>query len=155
MDKSSKRELKRKQRYTYGYRLRGFKGASQDTIGKRATQLYLLAKRGDLEVIKQNIVENKLFSLKSGEDADLFEFVYILGGKIERTTDKRVLQEGDFLVVHGLGGEVYFRTLTPVSFLYVTNSPVFYDQKQAIGRLNHLLRTVEEWVLNFGDICLE
>ena len=122
----------------------GFKGTSLDMVAKKATQLFLLAKRGDHEVIKQKIAEQKLFALKPSPNPEIFEFVYILEGRIRQKRDGKILEEGDYIIIHGLKDEVYFETLSPVSLLYFTNSPVFYEQKSRIQQLMKLAKEVEE-----------
>ncbi len=112
-----------------------------DKVGKQTTQLYLLAKNGDLEVIRQSIVADKVFSLWG--EKGLFEFYYILEGEILDPEEGRVLKPGTSIIVRNLAGQVYFRTITDCTLLYVTTTPVFENQQKQIRELLALNKKVE------------
>lgn len=131
----------------------GFRGTASDMVAKESTQLFLLAKSGDTEVIKQTVAANRPISLTVCTGKSPFEFIYILDGKIQHKETGQVLQEGDFILVHNIAKQAYLKTLTPVTFLCVTNSPVFYDQKQQIEQLLKLTAKVEEKDRNTERHC--
>jgi len=110
--------------------------------GKEATQLYLLAKSNNLEIIKQSIAANKIFHLWSEED--LFEFYYLLEGEIINLSRQEVLTSGTYITVRNLTNEVYFKTTTHCTLLLITNHPIFEEQQKHINKLLAIKRKVEE-----------
>ena len=118
-------------------------GRYLDKAIKKTTQLYLLAKNEDVEIIRQNIAADRVFQIQ-GEKEYGMEFFYILDGQIHYPREDRVLSAGDSISVQSVTGEAYFKTLTDVSVLYITTAPVFEDQREEIQRLVSLNDEVAE-----------
>ncbi len=112
-----------------------------DEVGKQTTQLFLLAKSGDLEVIRQSIVADKVFRLWG--EKGIFEFYYLLDGEILQSDEGKTLTPGTSIIVRNLSKEVYFKTITNCTLLYVTTKPVFEDQQKQIRELLALNQKVE------------
>ena len=115
----------------------GLKGMAQDMAAKQSTQLFLLAKQDKLEVIRQIVAADRPLRFSPG-DENSFEFVFVIRGSLCQLNKDgqqgRTLESGDFITIHGLKEKAFFRTLTEVEFLYVTNTPMFYGQKKKIDR---------------------
>ncbi len=122
-----------------------------DKVGKQTTQLHLLAKSGDLEVIRQSIVGDKVFRLWG--ERGVFEFYYILEGEIFHTGEERTLTPGTSIIVRNLAGEVYFKTKTDCTLLYVTTTPVFKNEQRHIRELISLNKKVEIKDLQTEEHC--
>lgn len=115
-----------------------------DSIAKKSTQLYLLMQSAGTEIIRQEIMENKRFSVKGDESWDGFEYIYILKGELLYLENENILQEGDSIITQSLKRDYFFKTLTPVSLLYITNGSVFESQCEAMASLMALSKEVQE-----------
>ncbi|MGM0420425.1 MAG: HD-GYP domain-containing protein [Bacillota bacterium] len=116
-----------------------------DILKRESTQLSLIAKKDNIEVIQQIIAPDKVFMLKTEEDS--FEFYYILEGEIQNQTTHRVLTAGNFITVQGeIEGE-YFKTLTQCKLLLFSTNPIFDSlQKQftELIALNEQVKTKDK-----------
>lgn len=119
-------------------------GEYLDKIAKKSTQLYLLLQLSGVEIIRQDIESNRRFTLKGDEEWNGFEFIYILEGRLLYLERERVLEKGEIVITKGLSREYYFKTLSNVSLLYVTDASVFQTQCDLIENLLTLSKTVAE-----------
>ena len=113
-----------------------------DKIERKTTSLSLIAQNDDLEVIHQVIVEDRVFMIKTEENA--FEFYFILDGKVKSKDTEEILKKGNFISVNGEVDETYFKTLEKTELLIFSNSPVFNNAEK---RFNELI-ALNEKVLN-------
>ena len=115
-----------------------------DKIAKKATQLYLLFQDKNTEIIRQDIKAEKRFILEGHDNTHSYEFIMVLKGQLLSLDHDRVLKEGDYITIRELKGKKHFKTLSPISLIYITNSPIFEEQSQKIESLISLTRKVEE-----------
>jgi len=108
---------------------------------KQTTQLYLLAKKGNLEIIKQFISAEK--SVLLWGEKNTFEFYYLMEGELIQSRDNKILYPGTTITVQNMPEEIYFKTKTDCTLLYVTAVPVFKDQQKHIEELLSISRKVE------------
>lgn len=113
---------------------------------KRSTEIRLLAKGNGIEVMKQYIAPNSHITLTCEPDWKGFEFYFILDGALacrdERGRTTR-LRSGDYIAVTHLMKDVYFRTETGVTLLYMSSEPVFHVLSDEIQGLVALAKEVE------------
>lgn len=121
------------------------KNGSLETVKNGSTTLSLLCRGGGMEVMKQTVSKENLIILFPGEDADVQEFFYILNGEMEVELDgaTSLLGPDAFFSAKGLEEPVHFTAKTDVSFLSVSNVPVFYSLSSEIKELRKIGETVE------------
>jgi HD-GYP domain-containing protein (c-di-GMP phosphodiesterase class II) len=105
-----------------------------DKVEKRSTQLFLIAKNDNLEVIKQHITADKTFQIAAGEE-NSFELFYILEGTVASEDEKITLAAGDSITAKSGEEEKYFKTLTEVTLLYISSTPIFASEQKKINEL--------------------
>ncbi len=127
------------------------KGDYLDSVSKKSTWLELLAQQEDLEIIKQNIVADKVFKIEGHEG--VFEFFYLLTGKIKYMGNDKILEPGDYITTKNLDQQVYFKTLSEVNLIYVTNTPIFTNKQEEIQTLLDLNREIEARDQQTRDHC--
>jgi len=115
-----------------------------DKIAKKSTKLFLLFQEKDIEIIKQEIDENKRFVIEKADGWKGFEFFYILKGEVLHIEQNRVLLPGYFIKTGSSKKRVHFKTLTPVTFLYITNLPVFIKQTNEIKKMAEMISRAEQ-----------
>ncbi len=115
-----------------------------DKISKRSTQLFLLYKDRDIEIIKQHIVEGKPFSVDSRGEQSGFEFFFILNGEIKSVDENKVFPSGSFITTGSLEDRKYFETVTPVDILYITNTGIFEEQSSHLAQWKKMVDRVKE-----------
>jgi len=113
-----------------------------EKTGKENIQFYLLAKNSSLEIIKQNIAANNVIRLW-GEGGN-FEFYYLMEGELIQSENNKAIYPGSSITVQNLTDEVYFKTKTDCTFLYITTIPVFEDHQKQIRELLSLSRKAEK-----------
>ncbi|MFO7816051.1 MAG: HD domain-containing phosphohydrolase [Halanaerobiales bacterium] len=123
-----------------------------DKVEKDSTQLYLLAKNDNLEIIRQKIVSEKTFQIIGGEK-DNFELFYILEGKIYNEKEDILLTPGDSITVGSGKEEKYFKTLKETTLLYITSTPIFASKQKRINELLSLNRKVAETDVETNEHC--
>ena len=126
-------------------------GEYLDSVSKKSTWLELLAQQEDLEIIKQNIVADKVFKVEGSEG--VFEFFYLLKGRIKYLDNDRILNAGDYITTKNLKKQVYFKTLTEVDLIYVTNTPIFSNKQKEIKKLLELNEEIEARDQQTRDHC--
>ena len=104
-----------------------------DKIERKSTSLSLKAKNNNLEVIHQIISKDKMFMIKSEEDA--FEFYYILEGKIKNNETGEILIADNFISVQGEVEEAYFKTIEETKLLLLSNVPIFNGVEKRFNEL--------------------
>jgi HD-GYP domain-containing protein (c-di-GMP phosphodiesterase class II) len=114
-----------------------------DKVEKRSTQLFLIAKNDDLEVIKQHIAADKTFQIACGDDNN-FEIFYILEGSIASEDEEVTLEAGDSITAKSGEEERYFKTLNEVTLLYISSTPIFASEQKRINELMELNSQVSE-----------
>ncbi len=121
------------------------RGSCIEEASKRAERLLLLAKGDGMEVMLQEVKQGELIALSPGEN-DLMEFFYILEGEMESESidSGTKLVAGDSLQAQGLKETVYFKTITPVSMLYMASQPVFHLLSDEIAELVKISNMVIE-----------
>lgn len=115
-----------------------------DKIAKKSTQLFLLFQEKEIEIIKQEIDENKRFVIEKVDGLKGFEFFYILKGKVLHIEQNRVLSPGYFIKTGSSDKRIHFKTLTPVTFLYITDLPVFIKQTNEIKKMAEMISRAEQ-----------
>ena len=113
---------------------------------KKSTEIRLLAKGNGIEVMKQYIAPNSHITLTCEPDWNGFEFYFILDGALVCKDEKgraTRLRSGDYIAVTHLIKDVYFRTETGVTLLYMSSQPVFHALSDEIQGLVALAREVE------------
>lgn len=113
-----------------------------EKTGKENIQFYLLAKSGELEIIRQHITANNVIRLWG--EGNCFEFYYLMEGELVQSENDNTLYPGSSITVQNLTDEVYFKTKTDCTFLYVTTAPAFEDHQKQIRELLSLSRKVEK-----------
>jgi len=124
-----------------------------DKVEKASTQLYLVAKNDNIEIIRQNIKADKTIQIISGEPGD-FEVFYILEGKIEDTENNNILSPGDLISVKSGDKEKYFKSITDVVLLYITSTPIFASEQKRIKELLSLNKKVAEKDVETNEHCI-
>ncbi len=118
-------------------------GEYLNNVKKTSTQLYLIAKNNNLEIIKQNIIAEKSLQIRGGKPGN-FELFYILDGKISYAEGEKILNAGDSITARCGKEEKYFKTLTEVTLLYITSNPIFASEQKRINELLALNNKIAE-----------
>jgi putative nucleotidyltransferase with HDIG domain len=122
-------------------------GEALDRAQKKSTELLLLAKSGGVEMMQQTIRAGSLFGL-SPAGPGVAEFIYILSGQCAvqngTGTPVRTLGPSTCVTSIGLAGNVYFKSLSELTLLYVSTQPVFSYLSDQIAELVSIAQGVEE-----------
>lgn len=122
-------------------------GEHRETTGKKSTTIELLARRGSIEVIRQQIEAGKMFYLDEASEWEGFEFLYLLAGRLLlRNGDGSEvdLLPGDYIYHRGLPERAYFRVVEAASLLLVASPPSYHMMRDEIQEMMALARSVEE-----------
>lgn len=124
----------------------GQNGGCLEAVRQVTGELDLLARGDGTEVMIQQIQPDQLFKLLPSDSGETMEFFYILAGQIstEQDGENRLLKPGDYFYVHHLREAAYFKTLTPVTVLYVSTEPVFHYLSDRIRELTTIVKSVEQ-----------
>jgi|GEM_PF-500273 len=109
---------------------------------KKSTEIYLLAKHGDLEIIRQTITADKVILFKG--EQNIFEYYYILSGTVVRDEDEKEFCPDSYITVQNTSDEMYFKTKTECTFIYITTSPMFASKQEEIRELLSLNEKVRK-----------
>jgi putative nucleotidyltransferase with HDIG domain len=122
------------------------KDSSGISLGSEDSQLSLLAKRQDMEVMIQKLPANAVVWIAPAEDRDTMEFFYVLSGAVDLMLDKGPahIPTGGCFHVEGLTKDVYIRTEQDSKLLYLTNKPMFDNVFGFQGNLNELMQKVDD-----------
>jgi len=115
-----------------------------DSISKTSTQLYLLYKDKEIEIVRQHIVEGKPFSVDNPGDQSGFEFFYILEGKIKSIDQEKVFNAGSYITTGTTKDRKFFETITPVEILYITSNSIFAEQSKHLAHWKVMVDRVKE-----------
>lgn len=117
-----------------------------EKVDNDSTTLSLLGRGNGIELMKQTILNERLFILFPSEDADVQEFYYILEGEIETEIDdtRVVLGPHDFFSAKNLAGTVEFFTKSEVTLLSVSTAPIFHFLSDLIKNLRKIGEAVEQ-----------
>ncbi len=134
----------------------GQNGRSLETVRQKTAELDLLARGDGAEIMIQRIQPDRLFKLVPSDSGETMEFFYILEGQVSTEVDgsNQLLKAGDYFYVHHLQAPAYFKTLSPVTVLYVSTEPVFHYLSDRIRELNAILSSVEQKDLYTSDHSL-
>ncbi len=124
-----------------------------DKVEKDSTQLYLITKNDNLEIIRQKIAPEKTFQITGG-NKDNFELFYILEGKIYNEKEDLTLVPGDSIAARSGKEEKYFKTLKATTLLYITSTPIFANEQKRINELLSLNRKVAEKDVETNEHCM-
>ena len=127
-------------------------GEYLDRVAKKTTQMYLLGKSEDVEIIKQTIAAEKVFNIEASED-ESYEFFYLLEGEVFYPEEQKTLTPGDCISVQSGTEEAYFKTLTKVTFLDITTTAAFKSQQKQIQHLLSLNQEVAEKDQQIDEHC--
>ena len=120
--------------------------AQEDARGS-VSGLSLLAKSGDIEIMRQMVTAGATLWLSPGSEEYTFEFFFVQRGKLEiapEGDDVETLGPGDCFYVHGLKQNVMLRCVEAAELLYVSNCPVFDSEAYWQQELQGLLRRIDE-----------
>ena len=122
--------------------------ARQDELsldGKDA-RLSLLARRPDLEVMRQILRPNAVVWISPADDRETMEFFFVLSGSVDLMLDEGAMPigAGGSFYVDGLTRDVHIRTEKGATLLYITNKPMFDLVYGYQGNLRDLIRQVDE-----------
>ena len=121
-------------------------GNSGPSASAGDTRLALLARRKDMEVMVQTLLENAVVWITPAEDRDTMEFFYVLSGELELIdgTEPKTIHAGDSFYADGLEDEVLLRVKQQSQLLYLTNKPLFDEVLGFQGNLDALMQQVDE-----------
>ncbi|MGE5653929.1 MAG: HD domain-containing phosphohydrolase [Bacillota bacterium] len=124
----------------------GQNGRSFESVQQKTAKLDLLARGDGTEIMTQHIQPDQLFKLFPSDSSETMEFFYVLEGQISSELDGQtyLLQPGDYFYAHHLQGTAYFRTLTPVTVLYISTQPIFHYLSDRIRELTSMVKSVEQ-----------
>lgn len=107
--------------------------------------LKLLAKEGNLEIMRQHILRGASVWLTPSQDPKDIEFFYICSGCISFTRgDETVeLHTGDSFHTHGLSNEIVLEIKEDSDLLYISTIPVFDENINYQNELFQLLRQID------------
>lgn len=122
------------------------KGNSGPSASAGDTRLALLARRSDMEVMVQTLLENAVVWITPAEDRNTMEFFYVLSGRLELIdgTELTEIRTGDSFYADGLADEVLLRVKQETQLLYLTNKPLFDEVLGFQGNLDALMQQVDE-----------
>jgi len=128
------------------------KGDFIDKVEKVSTQLYLIAKDKNIEIIKQNIISDRSFQVRGGDEGN-FELFYILDGKVKNEDNDLILKRGDSISAKCGDQEKYFKTVTDTTLLYITSNPIFASERKRIKDLLSLNERIAEKDIETQEHC--
>jgi len=118
-----------------------------DRVEKRTTELRLVGKAANLELMHQRIREGTLFGL-SPAGAGVPEGFYVISGEcVHQSADGtviRTLGPGACVTALDLNDSAYFKSLSALELLYISTQPIFSSLSEDIGELLDMARRVEE-----------
>lgn len=117
-----------------------------EKVNNESTTLSLLGRGGGMEMMKQTVLKDRIIILFPSEEKNVQEFYYILQGKMEAEIngDKVIFGPNDFLSAKNLEDAVHFVAKTDVTFLSVSNVPIFHFLSNEINELRKVGEAVEQ-----------
>jgi len=114
-------------------------------VTRGSFEAFLLAKTGNLDVIREVIPARVTFFIDSGSDWPGFEFIYLLEGTLEYDGEgQRVaLEPGCFIARHLAQDRAYFQTVTRVVLLHVCSPPAFHVMRSETEEFYEIARRLD------------
>ncbi len=119
-------------------------GVFLDKIAKTSTQLFLLYKDRNIEIIRQHIVAGKPFSVDSEGSRSGFEFFFILSGEVKSIEREKIFKSGSYIKTGPIQGRSFFETITPVDILYITSNSIFEEKSTQLAYWKKMVDSVKE-----------
>ncbi|RJQ06132.1 MAG: HD domain-containing protein [Bacillota bacterium] len=122
-------------------------GHCLERVRKKSTEISLLARGGGPEVMLQTIAPGSRVTVPAGGPRNGFEFYFVLDGFLDVDLgDGRYhkVRKGEYLTAARLEQDVYLKTDSGVTLLYVSSQPVFHELSEEINQLLALAKAVEE-----------
>ena len=116
-----------------------------EKISKNSQELSLIAKGDNVEVMIQDVEPGLIVTLSPGDDENLMEFFYVLGGSLSYESEEGnvLFHEGDYFYINRIKGTAYFKTLSLVKILYVSSQPVFHLLSDEIQQLRNIVNELQ------------
>ena len=123
----------------------GQKGKYIEKVVKRTEELTLLAKGDETEIMQVKIIPDEIFYIDPGDKDGLMEFFFIIKGKVmyDNEGEAIYLSEGEYCYVKNLIKFTFFKAMTDVTLLYITNQPVFHLLSEEIKKMTEMITLVE------------
>lgn len=121
---------------------------AEEKSSKENEWLSLLAKKGDLEIMTQQVVKGATAWLYPAENAHDLEFFFVHSGKMEivmAEDDVRCIGPGDAFYTQGLSQNVLMRCMEDALLLYVSTCPAFDEQYYWQQEMQALIRRVDAY----------
>lgn len=122
------------------------KGNNVPSASTGDSMLALLARRADMEIMVQTLLDNAVVWITPAQDRNTMEFFYVLSGSLDLMdgTEPTLLTAGDSFYADGLADEVLLRVKEAAKILYITNKPLFDEVLGFQGNLEELMRQVDD-----------
>ncbi len=106
----------------------------------------LLAKQGNMEIMRMQIEIGDVIWLCPAEDPAAIEFFFVHKGGIELALDDGPfrLVSGDSFYIQGLGGDIPVKASAATELIYVTTCPIFDSVQHFQDSLKQLLLRINE-----------
>ncbi len=121
-------------------------GHCLERVRKKSAEISLLARGDGPEVMLQKIAPGSRITVSADNPSGGFEFYFILAGSLEADLggeDRVVVRRGQYITGGPLARDVYLRTDTGVTLLYVSSRPVFHELSDEIARLLSLAEAID------------
>lgn len=115
-----------------------------DIASQNSSQLKLLARTSDLEIMEQFIFKDKMFIVYPAETDENFEFFYIIKGSIHSEILNITLEDGDSFHFNSLEEVTHFKTLSDTKILYVVNDSIFFLLSDEIKLLYDMMDSIDK-----------
>ncbi|MBI9012746.1 MAG: HD-GYP domain-containing protein [Clostridiales bacterium] len=115
-----------------------------DIASQESSQLKLLAKSHNLEIMEQIIFKDKMFIVYPADTENLFEFFYIISGSIQSEILRTTLCQGDSFHFNALVEVTHFKALSDTRILYVINDSIFHLLSDEIKTLYEMMNSIEK-----------
>jgi len=121
-------------------------GHCLERVRKKSTEISLLARGDGPEVMLQTIAPGSRITVPADNNGGGFEFYFILAGSLEADLvgeDRIVARRGQYITGGRHTKDVYLRTETGVTLLYVSSRPVFHELSDEINQLLTLAEAID------------
>lgn len=127
-----------------------------EKVEQKYSNLALIAKGGESEVMVQKIQKGQLFCLEPMDKEDFMDFFYILKGCVQcnKNGEEILLKKGEFFYASGLKEVVDFKTIEDTELLYVCSNPIFKYLSNRMKETTEMIRKVEKkdvYTFNHGE----
>ncbi len=121
-------------------------GHCLERVRKKSTEISLLARGDGPEVMLQTIAPGSRITVPADPEATGFEFYYVVSGSLETDLgddEHLVIRRGQYITAERLRRDIYFRTDSGVTLLYVSSRPVFHELSEEINQLLTLAEVID------------